>query len=255
MQIVSLALSHDLLFCPATGKQILFEDDMDETVPSLLGYALLDMPEEAHFFDEDINTAWQAYLEKTEDVDYEDLEQFLKEYKHSTAIVFEISRGGMACGPVSNTAYFIIDMDAQPLAYYREKDLAREMHYGLRVYSQTGEIIESYDGAGDLGPIFYTGDITALLIIDDDNDLKTYLGEQGIGYQKAGRIGVWEIDDEDATIENGIMIHGQTKETCKAIARQFKLSFFYFFDWDGVRCITIEDVETDVSLLYARGED
>ena len=125
MQIVNLHLNHYNFFCPATGEFILLENEpINEEAQSLMGYWQSDVISEPCIMNSDFQDAWDAYIqdgdgdEEDEDKEspgWEEVEAFLEKYKNPNWVVFCITNRGMACGPVSSTAWLVIDMDVQSI--------------------------------------------------------------------------------------------------------------------------------------------
>ena len=129
MQIIELELSHFNLYCPATGEVISTEETgINEDAKSLLGYWVDEVFMEPFIKDEKLKIAWEtlvseceaaeekAYEEDAEldeafTLDIDRLVKFLKDYDAPTCVVFEISNSSLACGPVSNTAWHVVNME------------------------------------------------------------------------------------------------------------------------------------------------
>lgn len=121
MQIIKLELSHFNFFCPVTGHQICGEDTgMDENAPSLMGYWVDEVLYEPGINNPTLKADWLLY-EAGLDMDapgfdiFDDFESFLKNYQASNWIVFKITTSGIACGPSSTTAWYVIDMEEQSI--------------------------------------------------------------------------------------------------------------------------------------------
>lgn len=120
MQIVELSLDHYNFFCPATGIQIIGEDyPCNDDAPSLMGYWIdqaLDLP---YFNSKELEEAWTEFCndhaKKNHGLypDLDDLENFLTGYPAGSWVVFSITTCGIACGPVSMTVWFVIDMNTE----------------------------------------------------------------------------------------------------------------------------------------------
>lgn len=124
MQIIELELSHSDLYCPATGEVICNEEvGMNEEAKSLMGYWIDEVFMEPFIKNESLKAAWELLVEKTdaaaeageddEGLDTLRLVQFLTEYESGTWVVFQITNYGLACGPVPNTIWYVIDMEKE----------------------------------------------------------------------------------------------------------------------------------------------
>ena len=116
MQIVEISATNYDFFCPVTGNQILSEDSFSPTAATV--FALLQScPERFTFATEELSKAFEEYSAKNKRKDPEEFEvkwHFLKKYYTKEVVCFEITYGGMACGPVSDTFYLGIDMSVEP---------------------------------------------------------------------------------------------------------------------------------------------
>ena len=116
MKYIKLDLSHDNFYCPATGTHIQSKDHFEPVSSSLKAYWISDVGlDEPAFNDAKLEEAWatlSAMLnENNEGIDWEDVEKFLDNYDQPNYVAYEITTGGIACGPVSSTVVFVIDMD------------------------------------------------------------------------------------------------------------------------------------------------
>jgi hypothetical protein len=111
MQRLDLELDHFTLFCPATGQQILFEDDFVPSPAQKFCYV------EGYFEYADDETkgilkSIGLTIDDDNYLDWDDFERFLKELDgYNNYVLFELTYSGMACGPVSMTAYHCINMN------------------------------------------------------------------------------------------------------------------------------------------------
>jgi hypothetical protein len=124
MQIVKLELPHDNFYCPVTGAMICNGYEANEEVPSLKAIWVDQAIEDPMINDPQLEKDWEKVLEKfyseEEMNEYEEHEIFLKNYNKPNWVVFKITTCGIACGPVSGTAWFVIDMETQV-----EKEVAK----------------------------------------------------------------------------------------------------------------------------------
>ena len=126
MQYVRLNVQHQNFFCPATGICLCHED------PEKLGFenspmdvlscqafwiseVLSDSMSESDFKNPAFREAWLKFESKFEEGywDVDDLINFLKSYHAPNWVAYEVTTTGMACGPVSSTAWWVIDMDCE----------------------------------------------------------------------------------------------------------------------------------------------
>ena len=113
MQLIELSLDHHKLYCPISGEPILEPEDVNRDAPSLVAYWVemgIDYP---FIKDEKLRQAWETWSDTEEHgVDPESLAKWLKKYKADPNwVVFEITNHGIANGPVSNTVWFVLDMN------------------------------------------------------------------------------------------------------------------------------------------------
>lgn len=72
---------------------------------------ILDEPEINH---SELEQLWKEYVSKTDQADeFLEVPDFLASVSFENLVCFEITTHGMACGPVSSTVWFVIDMDYQ----------------------------------------------------------------------------------------------------------------------------------------------
>lgn len=111
MQIIKLDLSHHNFFCPVTGQRITSYNSYQPS-PALAAMwhsEIVDMPE---IYNAKLEKAWEKYSEKVEqDNDYLEVADFIVSNSIDNLICFEFTTHGMACGPVSSTVWYVIDMD------------------------------------------------------------------------------------------------------------------------------------------------
>ncbi len=125
MQYVRLDLQHQNFFCPATGICLCHED------PDKLGFdnspmdvlscqafwideGLTDSMRGGDFKDHTFREAWLNFESKFEEGYWgvDDLINFLKSYPANNWVVYEVTTSGFAYGPVSSTAWWVIDMNS-----------------------------------------------------------------------------------------------------------------------------------------------
>ena len=111
MQLIKLELNHEYLYCPVTG-QLIQDPEMGygDIVESVRGYWIGEIADQPEIKDEKLGKAWEVFCEANEDASWK-VTRFLEEYDASNWVVFELTSYGMACGPVSSTIWYVIDMD------------------------------------------------------------------------------------------------------------------------------------------------
>jgi hypothetical protein len=118
MQIIQLELGHLNFYCPATGEPINEANNTcNETAKSLQGFWVNEIIYEPHFNNTELEKDWNNFViifEKEKEDEYlepSDLLTFLEKYDHPNWVVFEITTTEFACGPISSTVWFVIDMN------------------------------------------------------------------------------------------------------------------------------------------------
>ena len=118
MQQVELELREDFeFFCPVTGEQIVFEDDFIPSKAMIFNYVDL----EGGFFAFANDWLKKVIIEFGLDIgdegwmDYEDFDKIMaaiiNRVETENYVCFSITTNGMACDPMSSTAYICIDMN------------------------------------------------------------------------------------------------------------------------------------------------
>jgi hypothetical protein len=113
MNYCSFDLGHFNLFCPATGEIICGPNEVNEKAKSLRGFWIGDVLEEPTIPDAKLRSAWRKAVKEADGADSLMLERFLRGYAAPTWCAFAITTSGMACGPVSSTAWFVLDLDVE----------------------------------------------------------------------------------------------------------------------------------------------
>lgn len=72
--------------------------------------------EEPEINNESFKADWETFAAKYEEEnkglsDFDILDKFFEEYDSFDWVVYEISNGGISCGPGSGTAWFVVDKD------------------------------------------------------------------------------------------------------------------------------------------------
>jgi hypothetical protein len=111
MQKINLDLSHFNFFCPVTGIQIASETEFNPS-PALKYYYFdgyfIHLSEDSKplLADLDINLD-----DETPEINWDNFEIIQNKLASKNLVLFEITTSGVACGPMSSTAYICIDMD------------------------------------------------------------------------------------------------------------------------------------------------
>jgi hypothetical protein len=110
MQIIQLELSHDNFFCPATGQRITGPQSY-EASPAQVGMWIGEIITEPEIASPELDAQWTRYEEQLSDDGGVDIENFLRSLNMPNHVCFEITTSGMACGPVSSSVWYVINMD------------------------------------------------------------------------------------------------------------------------------------------------
>ena len=117
MQIVKLESWNYDFYCPVTGRLLTEGDPGQLDIPTFRGLWVNNFFDEPTVSCEALEKAWRSrYLkfleeDEEEEVWVEDvLESFLKAYEEPNWVGFELTTHGIACGPVCNTVWFVLDL-------------------------------------------------------------------------------------------------------------------------------------------------
>ena len=120
MQIIDLCLSHLNFYCPATGVPICNEEvGVNDEAESLMGYWSSYTFEEPYIKNETLKRDWEEYsnqyrtLHQGDYPQFEDFENWVKEYDRLSWVVFAITDQGASMGAIFTT-WWVIDMDTWP---------------------------------------------------------------------------------------------------------------------------------------------
>jgi len=108
-------------------KEIIIEWECDDNAESLIAYWIGELFDEPVIKDETLRVAWEEYVatfERENDCSpgFEELESFIEGYDTSSWVAYEITSDGMACGPVSFTALYVVDKDVVVEEMVEEED-------------------------------------------------------------------------------------------------------------------------------------
>ena len=103
------------LYNPTTDEYVVNEM-IDETAKDFIGYWIDEVFREPCFNNSVLQKEWYGfeadYVTPTEDhMELEDVEKFLQGYENEDWIVYEIITHGMACGPTTNTVWFVVNKE------------------------------------------------------------------------------------------------------------------------------------------------
>lgn len=114
MEIIPFDSSrHSGIRCPESGLEIDFED---ENITDYIGdtfvmaVLLRECPEECAIGGP-LDEAWQAFYRAHED-EHPGLEELIEAFPGPYKAL-EVSRGGMACGPISEVVYYVVPKDGE----------------------------------------------------------------------------------------------------------------------------------------------
>jgi len=115
MKINEIESSDCKMYHPKTGEIIIDKEGLKET-DSLIAYWVDEILMEPQIYNETLRKSWEYFVAKYEEEEddypyFDDLINFLKNYKSSEWIVYEITISGIACGPVSTTVWHVVDKD------------------------------------------------------------------------------------------------------------------------------------------------
>jgi hypothetical protein len=113
MQLIRLEHGHWNFFCPVTGKEV-YKEEGGINAETFRGGWHHEVPDEPVDLAPQLQDAWAAYTAKVEaeDENY-DVAGFLSSVEQPGWVAFEITTSGMACGPVSETTWTVLDLNEQ----------------------------------------------------------------------------------------------------------------------------------------------
>ena len=111
MQLIRLEHGHWNFFCPVTGQEVYKENEPGANAETFRGGWHQEVPSEPLNLAPELQTAWDNYVAKA---DYEDtsidVAAFLKDVEQPGWVAFEVNTFGMACGPVWETTWTVLDL-------------------------------------------------------------------------------------------------------------------------------------------------
>lgn len=108
MQIIKLELTHYQFFNPATGEQILYEEDCNEDAKSLMGYWIDEFLDEPFIKNKTLEKAWKKFQKNAHqdfESPFEKLRTFFSNYPEKGWAVFELTSEG---DPI--TVWHVLDL-------------------------------------------------------------------------------------------------------------------------------------------------
>jgi len=110
MQLIRLEHGHWNFFCPVTGKAV-YGEEGGIIAETFRGGWHLEVPDEPLNLAPELKTAWDAYASQMEAEDADlDVAAFLESVEQPGWVAFEVNSFGMACGPVWETTWTVLDL-------------------------------------------------------------------------------------------------------------------------------------------------
>ena len=116
MKIVELDYSDYKMYNPV-NDDVIIDEELNEESESMIAYWVDEVLLEPFIKDPVLKESWDAFLAKVEEEtdgdtpDWEEVQKFLEEYDAPNWIVNAITSSGIACGPISNTVWHVVDKD------------------------------------------------------------------------------------------------------------------------------------------------
>ena len=113
MQLIQLERNDWNFFCPTTGQPV-FKDTGEPNASTVRGIWCHEVPDEPELLCEELQAQWAAHAAIQDAADESvDVVAFLKSVDQPGWVAFEITSCGMACGPVCNTTWTVLDLERQ----------------------------------------------------------------------------------------------------------------------------------------------
>ena len=112
MQIVRYERWDRRFFCPVTGQPV-FNDDGEVVAPTFRGLWIAEVIDEPTIAMPELEVAWSDYVARvdaSDDEDGLDANAFLGSVESDSLVAFCVTSCGMACGPVSETMWVVLDV-------------------------------------------------------------------------------------------------------------------------------------------------
>ncbi|MBN1131835.1 MAG: hypothetical protein JXR52_07160 [Bacteroidales bacterium] len=115
MEIKRIYSNNFRLYNPVT-KEIIIDDGCNDDAKSLVGYWHTAFFEEPVLNGDALKSAWEEWVSRIEEeeeskVGFDDLDKFLEAYDHPGWKAYVIESSGIACGPVYDTLWMVVDKD------------------------------------------------------------------------------------------------------------------------------------------------
>jgi len=113
MQLIRLEHGHWNFFCPVTGKEV-YKEEGGSNAATFRGGWHHEVPDEPLDLAPELQEAWAAYTAKVEAAEeHLDVAAFLQSLEQPGWVAFEITTSSMACGPVWETTWTVLDLNEQ----------------------------------------------------------------------------------------------------------------------------------------------
>ena len=110
MNVIEITRHDRDFFCPVTGRPV-YDDAGSPNTPAFRGLWINEIPDEPTIADPELERHWKAYVESVdEDEDFLEIGEFLASLDRPGLVAFEIITSGFACGPVSELAWTVLDL-------------------------------------------------------------------------------------------------------------------------------------------------
>ena len=110
MKIIKLEHGHWNFFCPVTGRAVYAEDGTIQAKTFRGGWHH-EVPDEPLNLAAELQESWLVYVKQVEDDGGDlDITVFLENVEQPGWIAFEVVSYGMACGPICETTWTVLDL-------------------------------------------------------------------------------------------------------------------------------------------------
>jgi hypothetical protein len=111
MQLIQLERDDWNFFCPATGQPV-FKDTGEPNASMVRCFWCDEVPKDPELLSADLQPQWAAHIAIKEAADESvDVKAFLRSIDKPGWVAFEITSCGIACGPVRNTTWTVLDLN------------------------------------------------------------------------------------------------------------------------------------------------
>jgi len=113
MQLIKLEHGHWNFFCPVTGKAV-YAEEGGIYAETFRGGWHQEVPTDPLNLAPELQASWDAYVIQVDaEETYLDITTFLEGVEHPGWCAFEINSFGMACGPVCETTWTVLDLSGK----------------------------------------------------------------------------------------------------------------------------------------------